>query len=115
MVDKKVFISSLNSIKKQIDIDKKCNDAFKIILPESCISGYNTDDLIRSYINLLKVCCNDTEKWIEYFIFDLHFGESKDLTEILIDKNTKIKIDTPEKLYDFMKKRYSKNKQKRPL
>ena len=71
-----VFIQNIEALKKQHDHDRKCSDAFAVILPNDYTSNYNNDVLYNQLIEILKVAMNDdTENsWIEYYVWELDFG-----------------------------------------
>jgi len=106
-IDFKLFNKIINSIKNQMEHDRKCSDAFQIILPDDFITSYNNQYLNDMMFNILKTSFNDDTKdsWIEYFIYDLEFG-SKYKDGMIIEKDgSLIDISTTEKLYNFLIKK----------
>ena len=54
-------------------------------------------------INVLESEMNDCDKWIEYYTYELDFGNNyKDGCVIENDGKTHIKLRTPEDLYDLL-------------
>lgn len=103
-ISKELFTESLDKIKRQMDHDYKCSEAFKIILPNDYISNYDNSMVIDQLVKLLKIYTNDDHKdsWIEYFIYELNFGE-KYTEGCATHKNGKIiNLSTSENLYNFL-------------
>lgn len=102
--NKKCFIGLLEALKKQMSIDNKCHDAFRMILPESSGTWYNNSVLTDAVINALVALSGDKDKddWILYFVYDLNFG-AKYKEGMVKDKDGSIiNISTESKLYDFI-------------
>ena len=90
MISKELFVQSIESLKKQDEYDRKCVDAFQDILNEDrIVIGYNNSILTSQIINILTELTNDDNGkyggWIEYFIYELNFGENYKIgTEFLL-------------------------------
>ena len=100
-MDKELFISSINAIKQQMDKDKECLKAFKIILPFDYISGYDNHVIIDTMIKLLQELTNDENEWINYFIWELEFGDKYKDGCVKID-NENIPLRTSEDLWNLI-------------
>jgi len=100
------FSEIMEKIKKQIEIDRKCSDAFSTLLPNDYVSGYDNNNLFTALIKLLETIYNDQEtKWIDYFIWELDFGKENDRLKAY-DKNKKeIPLKTIDNLYDLLTKK----------
>lgn len=73
---KEYFIKILEQLKLQHAHDRKCSDAFKIILPNDYTSGYDNYILTTQLIDILKIAMNDVDnQWIDYWIYDLDYGD----------------------------------------
>jgi len=96
MIEKEVFLKMMNLITKQYDKD----NAFGAALSECCDRivylemGKNLDAFL-----LLAKKTIDPDEWISWYFFDTMDHE----IEVGDDK---IIVDTPEKLYDFLKEEY---------
>mgnify|MGYP001031021408 CR=1 FL=1 len=98
---KDLFISSVTALKTQFEKDEKCVEAFDVILPYDNISGYDNSVLIDAFINLLKECVNDTNDWIDYFVWELDFG--RDYTDGCVRINGKdVPLRTAEDLWNII-------------
>ena len=73
---KELFIETIGELEKQKIHDRKCSDAFKVLLPHDYTSGYDNHWIQEQLIKVLKVATNDNiqQSWIEYFIWELDFG-----------------------------------------
>ncbi len=101
---KKMFIEAIGEIKKQHDHDRKCSDAFKVILPHDYTSGYDNHKLTNQLVKILAIAFNDnnSESWIEYYLWELDFGKKyKDGCARNAD-GSNIDLSTAGKLYDFL-------------
>lgn len=86
-ITKGLFIESIWEIKKQIEHDRKCAEAFKILLPNDYTSCYDNHWVIEQLIKVLKIHTDDYygQSWIEYFIYDLDFGAKWTPEKVKID------------------------------
>lgn len=99
---KELFTETMNEIKKQHIHDSKCSEAFKTILPYDYISGYKNIHLHNQLIKLLKLAMNDNHySWIEYYIYDLEFGEKYTKGSVRV-KNKDFELKTPEDLWELL-------------
>jgi hypothetical protein len=105
MISKKLFIETIEALKTQRDIDNKCSDAFKVILPNDHTSCYNNHTIIDQLIKLLAICVNDakedySEGLIYYFVYELNFGKQE---RAVTYKNKLYYLRTAKKLWDLIK------------
>lgn len=103
-ITKEIFVEILKNIQNQSEHDDKCNEAFKIILPETFGGYYNNSFIHSSLLYLLKTAFGDNHRdsWIDYFIYELEFGEKyKDGCATNKD-GSNIDLSTSEKLYEFL-------------
>lgn len=99
---RELFIESIKAIQNQFKIDRKCNDAFKIILPNDYTSGYDNSFLLNQLIKILEIEFYDEGNWIDYWIYELEFGE-KYIDGCITDKNDDIiRMETVEELYEYL-------------
>lgn len=104
-MDKKLFIETITAIKEQLEHDRNCHDAFSIILPNDYVSGYDYSKVLNMLIKLLKIEFNDNSEWIEYFIWDLEFGDKFEMGMVTENYGKDIiDLSSIDKLYDFLKK-----------
>ncbi len=109
---KKMFIEVLGEMKKQHLHDEKCSKAFKVILPNDYISGYQ-NKLTSCIIKTLEVAFDDCEnQWIEYYVFELSFGTKYKDGCVTDFDGSNIDISNSGKLWDFLTKKIKdENKQ----
>lgn len=99
---KEQFISSIEAIKEQYENDEKITKALNIIQPDSFNSFNGGIVLVNHLIQLLVDLTNDKNSWIEYFIYELDFGEKyKEGCATYVDK-TPIDLSTAGTLFDFL-------------
>lgn len=106
MLDKTLFVDTINAMKKQREHDRKCSDAFQIILPTDFVTNYDNSLLFNQLATILKSQFNDEGRysWIDYFIDELEFGEKYKEGCATYKDGENIDISTAEKLYDFLVK-----------
>ena len=74
---KDLFIKTIDAIEKQYDHDRKCSEAFKVILPNDFISNYDNHLLQNQLIEILQIAMKDNHlSWIEHYMWELDFGRS---------------------------------------
>ena len=108
ILNKKEFCEILNNIKKS----EECMDSLNTIFKE-----YNKDirifDLLYGYsdlIKVLRVMFNDEiSECIDYWIYDLNFGDKYKDGCITEADGTNIRLKTAEDLYDYLIKEMNKN------
>ena len=106
-MNKELFVSTINSIKKQIEIDRKNSSMLQEMFPDDSIyCGYNNSELFNALNKILKESMKDEYEWIDYFIYELDFGE-KYYDGCVLDKyKSIINLSTAENLYEFLIKNY---------
>lgn len=102
-ITKELFISSIEALKKQYEHDKKCSEAFKIILPNDYISSYENHLLTNQLIKILQESTNDnhSDSWIEYYIYELDFGSKWQEYKVMV-KDKPFKLETSEELWELL-------------
>jgi len=105
---RKTFISAMGEIEKQYKHDRKCSDAFDVILPEDFTTGYDNHYLLNKLLEIIKIAFNDNHKdsWIDYFIYDLNFGKEYSIGMITDKDGSDINLSNTNRLYDFLKEIY---------
>ena len=105
---KELFIATINSIKKQIEIDRKNSSMLQEMFPDDSIyCGYNNSELFNALNKILKESMKDEYDWIDYFIYELDFGE-KYYDGCVLDRDKSIiNLSTAENLYEFLIKTYN--------
>ena len=106
-MNKELFVSTINSIKKQIEIDRKNSSMLQEMFPDDSIyCGYNNSELFNALNKILKESMKDEYDWIDYFMYELDFGE-KYYDGCVLDKDKSIiNLSTAENLYEFLIKNY---------
>ena len=100
---KDMFIKAINEIEKQYNHDRKCAEAFKVLLPNDYTSGYDNHWLQNQLIEILKIAMNDAHKdsWIEYYLWELDFGRKWEKDSIKINGKN-FKLQTACDLWDLL-------------
>ena len=106
---KELFIATINSIQKQLEIDRKNSSMLQEMFPDDSIyCGYNNSELFNALNKILKESMKDEYDWIDYFMYELDFGE-KYYDGCVLDKDKSIiDLSTAENLYEFLIKTYNK-------
>ncbi len=104
--DRDLFNDTIESIRKQMEHDAKCSKAFRVILPDDYISGYNNYTLTTQLLKLVKIAFDDNHRdsWIDYFIYELEFGSKYIKGCVTGEDGTDIALDCTDGLYDFLVK-----------
>lgn len=100
---KELFIETLREIEKQCEHDRKCSDAFSMILSNDYVSGYDNNWLQQQLLKILKLAMNDDlyDGWIEYFIWELDFGRTWEEGSVIVNKKD-FRLKTFEDLWDLL-------------
>jgi transcription elongation factor GreA-like protein len=104
-ITKELFIESIKMIQKQYEIDSECSKAFKKLLPNDYVSGYDNNNLYSQLIKILQILTKDDEQnsWIDYYIWELEFGKKYKDGHVILD-NVHYELITPEDLYELLVK-----------
>lgn len=111
MIKKDLFVKTINFLKEKDDFQTKVNDMFTKEFGDCALYPY--DGHTYMIINLLAASFdyddNIIKDWIEYYIYELYYGEDwkpNMITETKIVDGKEIKADiplkTPEDLYDML-------------
>lgn len=99
MLSKKEFIKYINILKEYDELQHSLYDT-----SNGAISLFELDAIGKledSVLKLLEYVMNDDYKMIEYWLYELYFGE-KYFDGCIIDDGVNIDISTVEKLYDYL-------------
>lgn len=101
---RELFIECIEAIQKQYEHDKKCSDAFQVILPNDYISSYQNHWIQNQLVKLMQVAMNDEHKnsWIEYYMWELDFGKNYKAGSTTRKDGSNIDLSTHESLWDFL-------------
>jgi hypothetical protein len=102
-ITKELFIETIGELEKQKIHDRKCSDAFQVILPHDYTSGYDNHWIQEQLIKVLKIATNDNTQhsWIEYFIWELDFGKKYEDGRVQMSGKD-IKLQTASDLWDLL-------------
>lgn len=100
---KDLFIETINEIQKQHDNDRKCSEAFKVILPNDHTSNYDNHWLQNQLIKVLQIAMNDNHEnsWIEYYLWELDFGRKWKEGSIKVNSKN-FKLQNVHDLWDIL-------------
>ncbi len=101
---KEMFVETIGELKKQYDHDRKCSEAFQVILPTDFISGYNNSKLTNQLVKILAIAFNDNHEhsWIEYFLWELDWGAKYKEGSCTNPDGSFINLSDAGSLYDFL-------------
>lgn len=105
MIRKDDFVRSINSILRQAERDEEINNALDVICGNdysSCVAETSTI-VTTALIELLGNLINDEDDYIGWWLYEDVEKEVKDAFGNII------KLDTPEKLYDFLISNYKQS------
>ncbi len=103
IISKKLFIETIDALKKQYEHDEKCAKAIQSVYQNDFISGYDNSKLNNQLVKILQECFNDAHvhSLIEYYMYELDFGVKYKKGYVTEGKNN-IDISTSAKLYDYL-------------
>ena len=108
-MNKELFVSTFNSIKKQLEIDRKNSSMLQEMFPDDSIyCGYNNSELFNALNKILKESMKDEYDWIGYFMYELDFGKKYRNGMVKESDGSIIDLSNAERLYEFLIKIYNK-------
>ena len=111
-MDKKLFVESIEAIKKQVQLDievakhlgKAFPDAFEAnLLPKNHFLQNALIKVLQAEMNDLELC-EYGQSWIEYFCFELNFGDENYRLKVY-SEGKEIPMSNASELYDFLNER----------
>lgn len=105
MIKKDDFVRSINALLKQAERDEEVNEALDVICNNEhsfCVAETSTI-VTTALLVLLRNLINDEDDYIGWWLYEDVEKEVKDVF------GNKIKVDTPEKLYDFLMSNYNQD------
>lgn len=111
MIKKDLFVKTINFLKEKDNFQTKMNDMFNKEFGDCFLYPYDGHTYI--IVNLLAASFdyddNIIKDWIEYYIYELYYGEDwkpNTVTEIKNVNGKEVEVDiplrTPEDLYDML-------------
>ena len=108
-MDKQLFIESIEAIKQQIQLDTEVSKHLGKAFPDAFEANLLPKNhyLQNALLHVLQVEMNDLEScehgysWIEYFLWELNFGEENYRLKVTQD-GKEIKMSNAAELYDFL-------------
>lgn len=91
------FEGYINKLKESVDRIDTLSKAIR-----SDVLYDITDPMFDMIVDILEICFNDKEKWIEYWVMELDFG-NKYKDGMIKKGKTTIPLKTAKDLYDFLK------------
>ncbi|MBC7382805.1 MAG: hypothetical protein H7296_07385 [Bacteroidia bacterium] len=101
---RELFVEMINEIEKQYEYDRKCSDAFKVILPNDYVSNYDNHWLQNQLLKVLQIAMNDNDKnsWIEYYLWELDFGKKYKVGCASNKDGSPIDLSDAGRLWDYL-------------
>jgi hypothetical protein len=101
---KELFIESIDIIKKQYLYDIECSELINKVYGNAFNANllYDNHLLLNQLIKVLKDDIKDYSDTIEYFIYELEFGNKCKGDSITLKDGTKIDLHDAGKLYDYL-------------
>jgi hypothetical protein len=100
-MNKTLFINCLQDLKSQFEYLDRMQEAFKVILPQDYITGFDYGKLIDSHLALLAHVMGDVNDWIDYFVWELNFGEKWE-EGMVTDNEKDVKLQTIDDLWNLL-------------
>ena len=101
MITLEQFKIALSDIKLFQQAQDSINDGFKILGQDSQIMITEPESVV---VRLLEVIFNDKGEWIQYFLYELNWGEKYKDGCITDTDGSFIRLSTIDELYDFLLK-----------
>lgn len=103
---KEVFVETISKIKQQYEWDKDCSEKLKSVFPNAFKANlmYENHLVMNQIVKLLQVAFNDNHEhsWIEYFLWELNFGEENYRLKATDKDGKNIPLSTAGELYDLL-------------
>ena len=109
-MEKKLFIESIDAIKQQCEFDievsknlgKAFPDAFEAnLLPKNHFLQNALLHVLQVEMNDLQLC-EHGQSWIEYFLWELNFGEENYRLKVYDENKKEIPLSNAEQLYNLL-------------
>ena len=106
----KLFIETIEALQNQYEHDKKCSEAFKILLPSDHVTYYDNHFITNQLVKMIQIPMGDFHEHslVEYYIHDLQFGK-KYIEGCLKDNGKNIDISDAGKLWDYLNSKKQSN------
>ena len=104
MLSKELFIETVEAINKQFKKDIEISEHLGRAFPNAFTPNLLPDNRIinEALIKILKMEMNDKSNWVEYFMYDLNFGEENYRLKVYDNKKEEIPLTTTEDLYNLL-------------
>ena len=104
LITKELFTEVMNALRKQQEIDAKCDAAICSVFPDATVAIYDHSKVSNSLVGLLQKAMNDehVESWIEYYMYELDFGQKYRKGCVKDKDGSNIKLATAEDLYNLL-------------
>lgn len=115
-MNKQLFVDSIESIKNQVELDTKTANFLSRAFPNAFEANFLPQNhfLQNALVQVLQHQMNDLElsfdgnSWIEYFLWDLNFGEENYRLKAYDKDKQEIKLSSPGELWEFLNRNKSK-------
>lgn len=109
-MNKELFIEAIEAIQKQVQFDIEVSEHLGKAFPDAFEANLlpRNDFLQNALIHVLQVAMNDLQlcdyggSWIEYFLWELNFGQENYRLKVTQKDGKEIKMSTAGELYDFL-------------
>lgn len=99
ILSKEKFVKVINSLKNLREFESELNN----LICRRCDDGYvSFPDSSFIAICVLEKMFEDDSQWIDYFCWELEYGEKYEPGMVEDGKGEEIKLQTPEDLYDML-------------
>ena len=110
-MEKELFIRSIEALQKQIQHDISVSEQLGRAFPNSHSANLLPDNhyLHNALLEVLQVAMNDTgncemgQSWIEYYCFELDFGQENYRLKVYDKNKNEIPMATAGELWEFLK------------
>jgi len=105
MMTKKQFLVFLNYFKQCKKMEEDVIDNLEKVFPYTFRANLEIKPMVflkSCYLDLLKTVMNDKFGYIEYFIYELDFGQKWKNGMCIDEKGNDIKLQTGEDLYNLL-------------
>lgn len=108
---KDTFVKTIEAIQEQHELDCEKAELLEKIFPESFAANlmYDNGNLRSALLEVLAEAMNDTDNFIEYFLWELDFGKKGEKLEVKTTDGKCHHLTDAEELYNFLKEYYDKS------
>ncbi len=104
MITKLEFTAAIEALEEQGEYDLHVAEHLSVVFPNAFEPNllYDNNTIREAFTTLLATIFDDTDKWIEYYIYELEFGAKYEPGCAKDANGDDIDVSSPAALYDVL-------------